>query len=765
MGQKTQNGFRQTREVIEMRKDPGVKEFKTVTWSAGPGCHGNCGMKLYVKDGKLIGVEGDEDNPFNQGRACPRVLAMTQYTYHPDRITSPLKRVGARGEGKFEPITWDEAFDTCERKLKDIREKHGAESVIFCQGTGRDIGGPITFLAYSYGSPNWCQLGLSGQSCFTPRLATMKATFGDFCVLDASQFLEKRYEDPEYEIPKVILVWGQNPTAGCADAFYGHWIVDCMRRGSEIISVEPRHNWLTSRSKHHLQLRPGTDGALAMGMLNVIINENLHDREFVEKWTHGFDQLRERVQEYTPEKVAKITWVPEELIVEAARCYATAKPAAIHWGLPVDMAPEGPAVAQAIAHLWSITGNVDIPGGNVIARPSHGVAPYPWSTEELVTLYGKEFISRLSEKRIGADRYPMVRNFRGWAQPDLTIDQVFSGSPYPIKAAWIQTTNILGGQANRTRFHYDALKKLDFNVVVDLFHNPTTMALADIVLPAATFAEKDSFRAFWAPLGVIRKAVQVGECKSDWEINFEMAKRLNPEVGKQFSGIIDYIDKRLKDGNTSFQEMVDKGCWEMPPEGPCRPYRRYERGLLRPDGQPGFNTATGKIELWSTNFEQWGLDPLPYYREPMEGPVSTPELHRKYPLIMISGTRNSLYFLSEHRNIPWLREKMPEPFVEIHPDTAKELGIYDGEWVHIENDLGKVRRKAKLTVTVHPKTINTMQGWWYPEEEGAEPNLFGLWKYQINQLIPGPPDTVSGFGGGRYKSTLVKLSKIAEKEI
>jgi len=131
--------------------------FPTVAWSAGPGCHGGCGQKLFIKDGRLMKVEGDEDHPFNQGRSCPRVLALTQYMYHPDRITRPLKRVGERGEGKFEPITWDEAYDTCERRLNEIRERYGPEAVVFAQGTGRDIGGPISFLAYSFGSPNWCQ--------------------------------------------------------------------------------------------------------------------------------------------------------------------------------------------------------------------------------------------------------------------------------------------------------------------------------------------------------------------------------------------------------------------------------------------------------------------------------------------------------------------------------------------------------------------------------------------------------------------------------
>ena len=175
-----------------MKANDNTKEIKTIAWSAGPGCHGGCGQKLTVEDGKVVRIEGDENHPWSQGRSCPRVLAMTQYMYHPDRITTPLKRSGARGEGRFTPISWDEAFDLCETKLKAIRQDYGAESVIFCQGTGRDAGGPVSYLAYSYGSPNWCQLGLSGQSCYTPRLGAMKATLGDFCVMDASQFLEKR---------------------------------------------------------------------------------------------------------------------------------------------------------------------------------------------------------------------------------------------------------------------------------------------------------------------------------------------------------------------------------------------------------------------------------------------------------------------------------------------------------------------------------------------------------------------------------------------
>ncbi|MDP6178818.1 MAG: molybdopterin-dependent oxidoreductase [Desulfatiglandales bacterium] len=747
-----------------MENDGKTEVYRTTTWSAGAGCHGGCGQKLYVKKGRLIKVEGDESHPWNQGRACPRVLSLTQYMYHPDRILYPLKRVGERGEGKFERVSWGEAFDTIEVRLKEIREKHGAESTLFCQGTGRDVGGPISFLAYSYGSPNWVQLGLSGQSCYTPRLGAMKASIGDFAVLDCSQFLERRYDDQEYEVPKVIVVWGQNPPPTCPDGFFGHWILDCKRRGSKLIVIDPRVTWLASRAKYHLQLRPGTDGALALGWLNVIINEELYDKEFVEIWAFGVDRLKERVQDYPPDKVAEITWVPEKTIVEAARFYATSKPAGLHWGVSVDMCPQGTTVAQAISHLWCITGNLDIPGGNVIARPSHGITTYPMTTEELQILYGEELVKKLRGKRIGTEKYPMVAKFRGWAQPDLAIEQALTGDPYPIKGAWIQTTNILGGQAADTRKHYEALRKLDFIVVVDLFHNPTTMALADFVLPAATFAEKNSFRNWWAPLSAIHKVVQVGECKSDWEINFEMAKRLNPG-GVKWDTVIDLFNDRLSAANKTFQGLIERGCWEMPPEGhPSRPYRRHERGLLRADGKPGFNTETGKIELWSKDFEKWKLDPLPYYDEPPQSPVSTPALYKEYPLIMISGVRSHVFFHAEHRMIPWLREKDPIPTVEINPEIASEYSIEEGEWVYIENRMGRVKRKAKVTPTVHPKMIAVPHGWWLPELKGSEPNLFGLWDYQVNLLVPSGQHSVSGFGGGQYKTTLVKLTKIVEGE-
>jgi anaerobic selenocysteine-containing dehydrogenase len=376
-------------------------------------------------------------------------------------------------------------------------------------------------------------------------------------------------------------------------------------------------------------------------------------------------------------------------------------------------------------------------------------------------LYGEEFVKRLNAKRIGANEYSMVKNFRGWAQPDIAVEQMLSGKPYPIKACWIQTSNVLGGQAANMSLHYQALKKMDFVVVADLFHNPTTMAVADIILPVATFAEKESFRSWWSPLQVIVPAVQVGECRSDWEINLELAKRFNPELKKRYKTVKDLINDRMKPSGRSYDELKESGGWIMPEQNSSsRPYRRYEKGLLRPDGQSGFRTPTGKIEFASKSYEAWGLDPLPYFSEPPESEVRTPELFEKYPLIMVTGRRSPMYFHSEHRMIPWLRECDPDPIVEIHPQVAEAHGISDGEWVFIENDRGKIKRKAKVTPIVHPKIISVPHGWWLPEKEGREPNLFDAWNINCNVLTPVGTQSKSGFGGGAYKTTLARVVKI-----
>lgn len=746
-----------------MGKDPSIELERMGAWSAGPGCHGGCGVEVYVKDGKVIKVEGDPKHPWYQGRLCPRALAMTQYIYHPDRLRHPLKRVGERGEGRWQQVSWGEALDICEERMRELATKYGPECMLFVQGTGRDVGGPLSLLAYAYGSPNWCMLGLSGHSCFTPMLAAGYVTQGDFSFPDAAQFFPERYDNPEWVAPEYLISWGSTLNRGCVDHYWsGHWIIDLMKRGTKLIVVDPRCTWEASRANLWLQIRPGTDGALALGILNVIINEDLYDKDFVDKWCYGFGQLKKRVQEYPPEKVAGITWIPKEKIIRAARMYATAKPSAIVIGRPVEGCPEGCTVIMTIYQLIAITGNLDVPGGNVICRPAYGVTTYPYSTEEVIQLYGEDLYRKLSEKRIGADKYPLVKNFRAWAQPDSIIEQIETGKPYPVKGAWIQGNNFLANQAQDVRRHYEAVRKFEFNVVVDLFMTPTAQMMADVILPASSFPEKDSIYCIGGPLNIIRKVTEVPECKSDWEINFTLAKRLNPQA-IPWKNVKEMLSDRMKPSGFTF-ETLSAAAWALAPKdhpSGSRPYRRYEKGLLRRDKRPGFRTPTGKVELYCSTYEKWGYDPLPFYKEPEpESPARTPELLKQYPLLMLTGRRSPVLFHSEHRNIPWLRECDPDPIVEINPRTAKTLGIETGDWVWIEGTMGRIKRKAKLTPIVHPKMIMVPHAWWLPETEGKAPNFYGVWDLNCNQLIPMGYIDRSGFGGGPLSHMLCKVYKV-----
>ena len=809
-----------------------IMKVRTTSWSAGPGCHGGCGVIAHIKDGKLLKVEGDPEHPWNHGRLCARALAMTQYVNHPDRLTRPLKRVGERGEGKWEAISWDEAYDLIETRMKKIRSEFGAESAIFAMGTGRDIGAWISVLAYAYGSPN-VTFALSGNACYATRISATKVVQGDYCVFDAGQWLPDRYDDPRYQVPECIVIWGYNIPASCPDNLFGHWIIDLMKRGTKLITIDPRLSWFASRSEKWLQVRPGSDAALAMGFLNVIVNEGLYDREFVEKWTNaqhlirtdtgkilreseltaggdpgsfvvwderrnapavwdtrqqayrpGSDEVapllegerevcladgsrvrcetvwsvfRREIDKYPLERVTEITMVPAKDIAEAARFYARAKPAAIQWGVPIDMTPNMTPTAQAINDLWCITGNLDIPGGNVISRFAFNAVSYALPGTKSVFAPSVE----QEEKRIATDRYPMFKNFSLRSQTDVTFEQIFTGKPYPIKAMWMAASNLIGGLGLDPRRWVEAIKSLDFVVAVDLFHTPSTQ-LADVVLPAVSFLEKDSVRSWWVPLQTINKAMSVGECKSDAEIAIELGRRFDPEF--KWNTTHELFDDILKPSGMSFAELQEQG-WAFPPEGhPTAPYRRHEKGLLRPDGKPGFCTPSGRVELYSTLREEWGLEPLPLHEEPPFTPVSQPERFKEYPLVLSTGRRSPVLYHTEHRNIPWLRALDPDPIVEIHPDTASSLGIGSGEWVWVENWFGKCQLKAKVTLEVPRYMVMAAHGWWFPEKDGAEPSLHGAFKSNINQLLPMGYQGKDG-QGAPIKHGLCKVYKATPAEV
>lgn len=729
--------------------EDGLKVTRGSAWT-GPGCHLGCGVLLYTDENdRLVKVEGDPENPFNEGRLCARCLALTECVYNKDRLLYPMKRAREdRGKDKWERISWDEALDLIADTFIRIRNEYGPERISFYQGTGRDIANAITRLTWAYGSPNYL-FGMSGMSCYLPRVAGCFATTGAFWVGDYSQQFAKRYKDPRWKRPEVILLWGNNPVVSNSDGLYGHWVVDCMKMGTKIIAVDPRRTWLASKAENFCQLRPGTDAALAMGMLNVIIEEELYDKEFVDEWCYGFEELAERVSQFTPEKVEEITWVPAQDMIDAARTFARAENAIMQWGLAVDTTKEALPACHAITALFAITGNVDNPGG-MIVPPSILYCAGGW---------GNNLIDpEVAKKRIGLDKYPLLNMGFQVASTDELMKTYETGEPYEMKAAWLQTTNPLACTMPDVERTMKGFQNLEFIVVVDLFMTPTAMALADVVLPAAAYPEHDGLRAGdGVQRGeVINKVTQVGEVKSDMEINMLLGKRLNPDA-YPWNDVAEMFSSILIEGGAGmdFHELQENAPAYVPFE-----YYKYRTGKLRADGQPGFETPSGRIELWSNFYNSAGLDPLPYFEEPSPGPRSTPEMLDEYPLVLTTGARNWTLFHSENRQMPHLRAAHPDPIVQMNPATAAKYGVKHGDWVWVENHLGRCKRRVEETPILDERIISTDHGWWYPE---ADPeNLYDVRELNVNNLVQYIPGK-SGFGSN-YKTLLCKVYKCEEGE-
>ena len=424
-------------------------------------------------------------------------------------------------------------------------------------------------------------------------------------------------------------------------------------------------------------------------------------------------------------------------------------------GLADRLHPGITPTAQAITALWCLTGNLEVPGGNVIARNAFECVSYALpGAEGVIKLASKE----VDQKRIGIDKYGPFRKFIWRAQTDTVLDQIFTGKPYPIKALWMQTGNLIAGIGFEPKKWREALKKLDFVVAVDLFMTPTTQ-FADIVLPAATFLEKDSVRSWWVPLQTINKAISVDGCKPDVEINFELARRFDPNL--RWKTVEDLFDDILQKSGMTFKELQEKH-WAIPPEGnSSAPYHRHEKGLLRKDGQPGFETPSGKVELYSILREEWGLEPLPHYEEPPFTPVSRPDLGKR--VSADSFHRPALVCLFQRRapEYPVAARTRSGPDRRDPPGHGQSLDIGDGEWVWVENWLGRQQFKAKFTLAVLPQMVMAAHGWWFPEEEGAEPSLFGAWKSNINQLIPMGSQGKDGLGAP-IKNLLCKVYKVQD---
>jgi thiosulfate reductase/polysulfide reductase chain A len=704
-----------------------VKILKSVCRS----CHGGCSTLMHVQDGKLLKVEGDPQGPLNHGKLCPIGAATTQLVYHPDRLTYPQRRVGPRGSGQWERITWDEALDEISEKILKIREESGPESIAMGTGTGRHHIRWVSRFGHALGTPNWCEPGFA--QCFHPRVNTCIQTMGDFPVCDFTGDVD----------PALIMYWGHNPPHSGPDGETRFNVRESLLAHPRIITIDPRETVVAKKAELWLQLRPGTDDALALAMINVIIEEDLYDHDFVENWCHGFDELARHVHSMTPEWAEPITWVPADKIRAAARLFAEVKPAMMEWGCAIEHTPNTIQTVRAISIIPALTGNIDVPGGWIFGM--HGAGRFPSLIENLDP--------EVEKKRLGYDKYKMLcgegADLPACHIPSL-IDAMLYGEPYRVRAFMIFGNNTLTTYAN-TNLVYKALMKLDYIVCADLFMTPTAQ-LADIVLPAASWPELNQIAALPTIAGNVvmgqQECVRIGECKSDEEIFVELARRMKLPVCQE--SVEEVLDEMLKNGKqaVNFRGLTQQGWIHVPQK-----YRKYEKD--------GFRTPTGKLELYSTRLEAMGYAPLPYYEEPPESPVSTPEVAKDFPLVLTTGGRISVFFNSEHRQLPLCRKAHPEPLAEIHPDTAAKYGIEDGDWMWIESRRGKIKQKARVTDKIEPRVIHCEHGWWFPERHTTD---YGVWESNANILTDNRAPFDPAMGTYQLRGLLVRVGKVESND-
>ena len=690
-------------------------------------CHGACGVLVHVSEGVVVKIEGDPESPMSRGSLCAKGLASVQLVYHPDRLRFPLKRAGNKGEGKWQRISWDEALDTIATRYKNIIEEYGAESIVLGQGTGRDYESFLYRFSNLLGTPN---VLTAGHQCYVSRVGATLITCGNLPVVDYDRN------------PQCVVVWGCNLLWTNPDEYMGENINRTMAAGTKLIVIDPRLTYLSSRADIWLQLRPGTDTALAFGMLNVIINEGLYDREFVDKYTHGWDKFVERVRQYPLDKVAEITWVPAEKIREAARLYAQTEPAAIQWGISIEQTINCTDNNRILTDMMAITGNLDVPGGNVLFVP-----PPVRSTSEFAR--HRYLPQEQRDKQLGGNRYKLAQRV-ALITPKVCWDAIMTGKPYPVKAVQLHGSNPVITRANSKEV-YQALKMVDFLVVADLFMTPTA-ELADIVLPVASWLEINYVADLWKRHGYLfarQKIIEVDECWSDYKIFNELGKRMGQE-GYWWDTVEGGLDYILEPSGLTWEQFKQKGYIK----GEMK-YRKYE--------SKGFSTPTGKVELYSTILEKWGYDPLPTYKEPPESPVSTPELLEEYPYILTTGRRSPVFFHSANRQIPWLREIHPDPIVEIHPEVAKKHGIKDGDWVFVESPRGRVKQRARLTQGIDPRVVAAEHAWWFPEI--ATPD-HGWDKSNINILTDNALENNDvTVGANNLRALLCKIYPVNQEEV
>lgn len=699
--------------------ESGIEVRRSICDICNPQTH--CGIDAYVKDGVVIKVEGTKENPHSEGTLCSKGNANRQYVYHKDRIRTPLVRVGERGSGQFTSVSWEEALDLIARRLLQIRQESGPESVVFFSGYPKWMRPFLKRLTHSFGSPNYCT---ESSVCSRAGYLAGHLTYGGL-------------GKPDIARSKCLLAWSGNP-------FYSgtpvvRELLDARERGLKIIDVGPLITPLTAHADIHLRLRPGTSGALALGIARVIIGEGLYDREFVDSYTLGFEEYRDYVEQFSLAMTEKITGVPAGEIVKAARLYATTKPACLMYSSNATTHhTNGLQNHRAVISLVGLTGNFDVEGGNPLVKSTYNYVTSPG----IVTREAEFEQSRPWNEmapRVGEERFPAWSRIVGEAQAMHIPFQIESGKPYPIRAILAFGMNMRMWPG--TDFMEANLRKLDFIVNTELFMTDSAK-LADVVLPACTSLERSELK-FYPQHYVIwtQPAIHpLGEARSDTQIIFDLANRIAPEDVLMQKGYEACVDWMLEPMKLTVKELKKYPTGYTIKDVKAPPFKKYT--------QQGFATPSGKMEFTSTILKEVGEDPLPRYKEPGLSPRSAPDVAKDFPLILTTGARLPMFVHSRTFRLGWTRSLRPDPMVDMNPADARDRGITQEDWVSLSSPRGSIRVKANLTEMVPPGVVNMFHA--YPEAS-------------VNMLVePDYLDPISGYAG--FKSLLCQVTNLSGAE-
>ena len=630
----------------------------------GKMCGASCGIIVTTEDGKITKVEGDPDYPTTKGFFCTKGKAITELIYHPDRITMPLKRIGERGSGTWEEITTEEALKYIGDKLRKVISEHGSESIATHMGAHRNdlIGEFMQRLGKTLGTPNFASVD---NVCSKARAMADKYTYG-----------QKSF--PDHNNPsECFVVWGRNSLDTGGESRMDI-IKQARDHGSKILVIDPRETSMTRMADQWIKPQPGSDGYLGIAFLKTIIEEGLYDKEFVEKHTVGFDELSRMVGEHSYEQLEKETWVSVEDMKRFARTYATNKPAAIQTGNPLDQTPNSYQSCRLISILRAVTGNLDVPGGEIFS------SSIPFKNITDVEYKGKR-------PRIGSE-FKVLASL-GISPSQDCLRAAYTGEPYPIKASLIFGSNPLMTYANTEKV-LEAIMGLDLIVTAEYFMTPTALH-SDIILPVAAQHEYDDFSPKFGHIVARPKLVEPpGECNPDIQWMNLIAKEMGLEGF--WDSPKEAFNEILEPSGMSFDKLAENG----PVWAPIK-YRKYEDG--------GFKTPSGKVELCSEALGELGVAPVP---EMVEHVTSTED----YPLVMTSG-KDSYFYHSSWRMLKGLRKLSKEPFVEVHSETAKKMGLKEAEMAYIETSEGKITQKVKLNDSLDPRVVWVAHAWWFPEKD------------------------------------------------